>query len=237
MKTKREHIIKKDGVKKGGEDGNALIYVLIAIVLFAALSFTVARQNNHAETSNLDDAKAELYAEQLIAYASQAKNTIDQMTFTGTKINDLDFTLPSDSGFNTAPNINKVYHPAGGGLSPGNIPEKAQQQITSDPVSSWYMGRFNNIEWTKTAAQDVVLTAYQVDKAVCKKINLKVTGSQAIPVLNGDLREYLVDGRFHSLGNSDLPTFRCPDCEGYLSLCVSNVPVTTFAFYNVLAAQ
>ena len=68
MKTNREHIN-----ARALERGNAMIYVLIAIALFAALSFTLARQGDDGEASDMSDARAELYATDMISYAAQAK--------------------------------------------------------------------------------------------------------------------------------------------------------------------
>ena len=79
---------------KEQESGNALIYVLIAIALFAALSFTLARQSDTGEAGTLSDERAELYATQIISYAAQTKSALDQMLFIGTDIDDLDFIAP-----------------------------------------------------------------------------------------------------------------------------------------------
>lgn len=225
MKTKREHFF---GVS--GEKGNALIYVLIAIALFAALGFTLSRQSRNGDVSEIDDAKAELFATQLITYSAQAKSVIDQMNFTGSDIDDYDFMMPGEAGFNTAPLINKVYHPQGGGLTPANLPEKAIHQISATIVAGWYMGRFNNVEWTKTSGTDIILTAYQIAKPVCEKINLKITGSKTIPALRGDMDDHLLD----SSTNNDLTVAACSACEGYMSLCVSNDSRSAFSYYTVL---
>ncbi len=212
------------------EQGNALIYVLIAIALFAALGFTLSKQNRNAGTHEIDDAKAELYAMQLITYASQVKSVIDQMIFTGSDIDDLIFTKPSETGFSTAPYIHKVYHPQGGGLTPATLPKQAVYQISTTPPSGWYLDRFNNVEWTKTTGTDVILTAYQISKAVCEKINQKIIGSNNIPALSGNMSEYLVN----TSTNSDLTIASCAACEGYSSLCVSNSSVTAYSFYSVI---
>ncbi len=212
------------------DQGNALIYVLIAIALFAGLSFTLSRQSRNSGTSEIDDAKAELYAMQLITYASQVKSIIDQMTFTGSDIDDLIFTKPSEAGFSNAPYIHKVYHPQGGGLSAATIPAQAIYQISSTPSAGWYLDRFNNVEWTKTAGTDVILTAYQISRPVCEKINKKIIGSINIPALSGNMSEFLLN----TVANSDLTTASCAACEGYSSLCVSNNAGAAYSFYSIV---
>ncbi len=226
---------------KQNEKGNALIYVLIAIALFAALSMTFGRQSDTGEANALSGEKAELYATQLINYAAQAKAALDQMRFSGAKIDNIDFTLPNEAGFNAAPNGNKVYHPSGGGLTPGNLAIEVAVNSGSPP-SGWYMGRFNNVEWTKTAGQEIILTAYDINVKVCGLINKKITGSDTIPELNGGISETLLDGSLTGIVNTDLTTDPsgspvCPECDKRASLCVKDGSADIYAFYNIIALQ
>ena len=239
MKTNHEHFINKHN--RPAERGNALIYVLIAVALFAALSFTLGRQSDSDEAGSLDDSKAELYATQLISYAAQAQSSIDQMLITGSEIDDLDFILPTAAAFNTPPDIHKVYHPAGGGLSPGRLPVEVIAQNITDPVAGWYMGRFNNVEWSATAADDVILVAYQISQSVCSKINELVNGSSAIPTMTDSIRETMIDDTLYTGSNVDLTTDDpgdiCPECDRVPSLCVQNQAGTAYGFYTILADQ
>ncbi len=215
------------------QSGNVLVYVLIAIVLFAALGFTLSRQTQNSSTKEIDAAKADLYALELLSYGAQVKLVIDQMIFTGSNISGLIFTLPNEAGFATSPHIHKVFHPEGGGLSPSNLPKKSIAEISSPPSAGWYLGRFNNVEWSKGSGNDVILTAHQITKAVCEKINKNITGSISIPALIGDLDDYLVD----TTNNIDLTAAACAACEGYVTLCVSNSAVNTYSFYNIVAER
>lgn len=233
MKTNQEHILTND-------QGNALIYVLIAIALFAALSFTLGRQADTGEAGSLSEEKTELYATQLISYAAQAKSVVDQMLFTGSGVGDLDFTLPNSAGFNTAPHIHKVYHPQGGGLNPANLPDDIITSSVSDPVAGWYMGRFNNVEWTDSIGTDVILVAYQISQDVCERINLKITGSTTIPTMSDSIRNALIDDSIHAGTNVDLDTDPsgspiCTACHELPSLCVENQAQTAYGFYTVIA--
>lgn len=237
MKTKTEHKVRKICESFDRERGNALLYVLIAIVLFAGLGFTLARQSHNAGTAELDEAKAELFADQLIAYAQQAQNSIDQLLITGSEIDDLDFTLPSDAAFNTPPLYHKVYHPSAGGLIPSPLPAQMVNEVSSTPSAGWYLGRFNNVEWTTSTNMDVILVAHQITRAVCEKINMKITGTVTIPSISGDLREYLIDDSNFTGSNNDFSTAQCPACENFQTMCVSNAGATYFTFYTVLAAQ
>lgn len=224
------------------ERGNALVYVLIVIALFAALSFTVGRQTDTSEVSSMSEEKAELLATQLMGYASQARQVIEQMSFTGTNdLDDYDFILPSDAAFNTAPNFDKVYHPEGGGLIAAKLPPEAISQSGTDPVAGWYMGRFNNVEWTTTTGTDIILVAYQIKREVCEQINEVITGSTTIPTMTDSIKETMIDDALYSAGiNVDLTTDGgdiCPECDERPMLCVQNQAEDAYGFYSVLAQR
>lgn len=227
--------------KRRSERGNALIYVLVAIALFAALSFVLGRQSDTSEVSSIQEERAEITASQIMSYASQAKQAVDQMLFTGAQISDLDFTLPSDASFNTAPRIYKVFHPDGGGLNRAAIPAAAIGPTTSAPPSGWYLGSFNNVEWTPTTATDIILVAYNITQVVCERINEKITGTTAIPQMADSIKETMIDDATTGYGagtnlnlTTDAPGDICPDCHNLVSLCVQNQAGDTYGFYSVL---
>ena len=230
MKTNREH-------------GNALIYVLIAIALFGALSMIMSRQGDTGEAGELPSQKAELYATEIGSYAAQAKSAVDQMLFSGGRIENLDFMLPGagfDAGSSTD-KIRRVYHPDGGGLIPGRLPEEAISYEGTGPVAGWYMGRFNNVEWTESTDTDVILTAYGIRREICEKLNEKLTGAATIPTLGIGAAAVLVDDQYHVNGsNADFTTVTpgtpvCADCNKRASLCVKDQSSDIYAFYTVIA--
>lgn len=237
MKTNQEH---SWGTRKK-ERGNALIYVLLAVALFAALTFMLSRGGEEGD-STLSDEKAELYATQLISYAAQAKSAVDQMLFSGSYIDDLSFVSPSDSGtFESGSNIHKVYHPEGGGLSLASLPGAVVSQNISDPAAGWYMGSFNNVDWTDSSSNDVILVAYQISSSVCAKINEKINGSTTIPQMNDSIKEVMIDDAHYTAGtNTELTTGTseiCEECNSVASLCVQNEDGNAYGFYTIIADQ
>lgn len=226
--------------KPVSQRGGALVYILIAIALFAALSFTLSRQTDTNEANSLDEERAEIIATQLISTAAQIKSAVDQMLFSGSKINNLNFELPTNASFETGTLIHKVYHPQGGGVTPPRLPPESISQNGTDPVAGWYMGRFNNVEWTATTGQDVILVAYQISRAVCAAINDKINGSTTIPVMTDSIKEVMIDDALHTGANTDLTTDGgdiCPACDEMPSLCVENDAQNAYGFYTVIADQ
>jgi hypothetical protein len=225
--------------RQKNQRGNALFYVLIAVVLFGALSFTMSRQMDSGEAGTISKENAALYAGQILNYATQAKASIEQMTFSGSKLNDLVFTLPGAATFESGTPIHKVFHPGGGGLVPGTLSNEALQDGSMDVLPpNWYIGRFNNTEWTASTEDDVMLVAYKIKKAICEEINLRLTGSISIPEIVTPLAlfEVFVDPAVHLSGTpSDFTNAQCGDCEGFSSLCVGYNG--DYAFYSVVGAQ
>lgn len=215
------------------ERGNALLYVLISIALFAALGFTIARQMGNNTSKELNDAKAKFYATQIMTHAAQVQSAIEQMMITGSAITEIDLTLPSESGFNTAPHIHKAFHPQGGGIIIPTIREEALNDVIGSLAPGWYLGLFNNIEWTDSTNTDMLLTAYKIAQPVCEAINEKITGSTMIPALSGSMSQALTD----DTPNIDLDTSLCPSCEGYSALCVTNTAGNSYSYYSVVAAR
>ncbi len=246
-------------IRGAAESGNALVYVLIAIGLFAALSFTLTRQTDTSEGGSITEEQVELTTTQLISYATQARSALDQMDFSSVRPSEMIFILPSDANFETETppairNIYKVYHPDGGGLIPGTLPEKAIAQVNTTPPPGWYMGRFNNVDWTplgpgNTAGtagaeapyEEVILIAYQISQAVCEKINEKVIGTNTIPTISVPLKQVFIDDATTGYGagtNTHLTTGTgniCVECENVSSLCVQQGGI--YGFYNILADQ
>ncbi|MFP4097348.1 MAG: hypothetical protein ACLFP8_02850 [Alphaproteobacteria bacterium] len=214
------------------ERGNVLVYVLIAVALFGALSFTLSRRAHNAGANEIEDVRLDLYTTDLVNYSLQARSVIDQMMITGTGLGDLDFTRPGESGFEVAPHIHKVFHPHGGGLSAGHLPTDITLDRESE-AAGWYFTSSINVEWTNSSAHDLILTAYQINKALCERINKKITGHSDIPALSGQVKDYFID----SEANRPLDISACEDCEGYSSMCVSNNNRDSFGFYTVLVGQ
>ncbi|MBX2833942.1 MAG: hypothetical protein KTR28_03120 [Micavibrio sp.] len=232
MKTNQEQI-------KGRpqEKGSALIYILIAIALFAALSFTLSRSNDGNEASTLSEEKSDIYATQVIATSAQIKSVIDQMLFTGTQVSELDFEYPPTE---TGVLMNKVHHSLGGGLIHPTLPPEAVSGTGSDPDPGWYIGRFNNVDWTPLVAEDVILVAYQIDEQICNLINEKIDASITdAPLMTDTIPNVMIDEAEHSGTNVELTTGTgniCVACENMASLCVEDSD-GNFGFYTVIAEQ
>lgn len=69
-----------------GERGNAMIYVIIVIALFAALTFLMSRQSDTGESGAVNTEKVKISATSIQQAAAAAQQAIEQMTYTGSSL-------------------------------------------------------------------------------------------------------------------------------------------------------
>ena len=108
------------------QHGNALFLILIAVALFAALSYAVT--NSGRGGSGIDKEQASLYAAQIVQYASLMEQTIarmqlingcgdDEIAFWHDSNGDGSFTSADDYYNNGSADECFLYKPEGGGLT------------------------------------------------------------------------------------------------------------------------
>jgi hypothetical protein len=109
------------------EDGNVLFLILIAIVLFAALSYAVS-QSTRGGGIDPSDEKAELLAAEILNYVTAMQTAITRLQVShGCEDTEISFENPVVSGYiNTNAPSDKschVFDPAGAGMSWREPPE------------------------------------------------------------------------------------------------------------------
>ena len=218
------------------QNGNAMIYVLLALALIGVLTATMMRQDGIGGDDISAD-QVELQAIQILEYASAAQMAIDQMLMSGANPDNLDFALPSASSFNTAPYHNKIFHPQGGGLNHKALNPGVIHQVSSSPAPAFYLGKVGNVEWTKTSAPEIMFAAYQISRPVCENLNKKITGTTTIPATSSSMSQNFLAAPLWVASNEDLTKIRCPGCEGYSTLCVSRGAGDAFTFYSVIVGR
>lgn len=222
--------------------GNAFVYILIACVLLGALTYSLSRSyNTGGAAKDLDDTRASIAADLILAYAGNAANVITQLDQTGVGDDEIVFTIPSDATFNNAPTTEKLFHPDGGGLNYKPLPKDAiDQALTGTPIAGYYIGRFNNFEWTPTTAFDVVFTAWGLNQATCAALNKKVLGTTTITADQNSsrLKRSLIDDVHHGLGQVDMTVALCASCEDKPAMCQKTASAPDiYVFYSILVAR
>lgn len=207
------------------EKGNALFLILIAVILFAALSYAITQSNRSG-----GDAAREttlVTSTTLIQYAQSVQTAVMRMTLRGVTPDELDFVAPNDPTFNNAPVTTKVFHPNGGGAAWQNIdPNTVELDANNVPVGMgvWtfealYGGGAVAVKNIGTTADDIVMALDHIRKGVCEAINEKLTGSKTIPIGNYS------SGLYAPIEGTGI--------DGHASLCIDGA-VDGYVFYHVL---
>lgn len=161
---------------KETERGNALFLILIAVVLFAALSFAIT-QSNRSTGSSAGEETNTVSGSNVTQYASAVRTGITRMLVRGNVLEDLLFDQPGASGYTTNP-TRQVFHPQGGAVvfqSPdSNLVETGGQ---------WYFF-FANVKDMATTALDAVAVLTKVKRGVCQQINRNIFGSTTVSALD-----------------------------------------------------
>lgn len=131
---------------KQAERGNAIIWIFIAVGLFAALSYTFV-QSSRTSTSVITDAQAQVYAQETIAYGNELKQAVKRLLLRGCSDTEISFENNVLGQYNN-PNspVNKrchVFDKNGGGMR-YNPPES----IFSGPSENFYSSVVNGVSVT-----------------------------------------------------------------------------------------
>lgn len=106
-------------MKYSSSRGSALFIILIAVVLFGALSYAVANMMRSDAGDDLSDEKAKLYANEIMDYARSMREAVQHLRISnGCSDTDVSFKNDSASGYGSSTNTDcQVFHPDGGGMS------------------------------------------------------------------------------------------------------------------------
>ncbi len=161
---------------KPAERGNILFLILLAVVLFAALSYAVT-QSTRGGGNDASKESAQAKVSWLMNYFTQLDGAVQRMLTTGgVKDYELNFYYQSNSKFVNGNNDNtnctesrcRVFDPAGGGVS-GQL----MNDVIRDTSNSASVGRlfYISVPGAGTDKPDIVYTVYKVQPAVCRAIN------------------------------------------------------------------
>lgn len=161
---------------KNSQTGSAIIWILIAVTLFAAIGVVMMR-GTIGSTSTVSDEQAKIYAQQVIAYGNDIKAAIKRLQLRGCADTEISFQNDIDANYtnNNAPTDKSchVFHPNGGGLS--FVDNK--NVILHNP---YFMGN-SYIVGVGTSESELIMYG-EVDKATCIQINKILHGNTDEPI-------------------------------------------------------
>ncbi len=102
--------------RKRQETGNALFLILIAVALFAALSYAITQSSRGGGSIDRETQMVQLA--QANQYVAQIQTALQKLLLTGgCDIVDISFENSSTSSYDYGTDACKVFHPDGGGVS------------------------------------------------------------------------------------------------------------------------
>lgn len=167
--------------------GNVLFLILIAVALFAALSYAVTSSSRGGGT-DVSKEKSRALAAQILQHGIAVRTAVLRMTTNGIEKTTLDAYSPvyvRKNGAaimdNTACNTDSclIFNPNGGGVSPMIISDKwaldEAANISSGGASAWLPGRFGlqavSISGVGSDLKDIVLGTDWITKDFCMAFN------------------------------------------------------------------
>ena len=109
---------KNQGIK-AKQRGSAIVWILIMVALFAALTYTMSEGSRTGE-SQLGDQQAGLAATEILDYGRNIKNAVQQLLINGCSDTEISFENDVVAGYTNAnaPTDKSchVFHPNGGGM-------------------------------------------------------------------------------------------------------------------------
>lgn len=225
------------------ESGNVLFLILIAVALFAALSYAVTSSTR----SGGGDASSEtnlISSAQITQYPTSINTAILRMLIAGTAVDEIRFNTPADFDDLDSPTIG-VFHPDGGGAT--YIPAPADIMVSGTAGNWVFNGELEIPEIGKAgaSANDIVAYLVGLKQSICSKINVEHGLGSSIPVLNADRSAQYTESMMDD-GTTDyvLPTVDVPDIDdgsggfdGQPFGCFQNAGGGDYVYYHVVVER
>ena len=220
--------------KMKSERGNALFLILIAVALFAALSYAVTQSGRGG--GSIDKEQALILASQATQFPASVRTGVTRMVITGSSIGNLIFTEAGGAG------TDDVFIAAEGGVIWQDPPANAQTAASdwiympaAGATDGWYvLGVGTN---TQDTGREVIMAMNNTTLAVCQQINRGLGLTTTIPV-EGTVTNMAVAGAAApAANNAPGDAFTFTSASGQPFSCVKNGAAGVNVYYHVLVEQ
>lgn len=169
--------------KSNNQSGNVLFLILIAVALFAALSYAVTQSTRGG--GNADDETSLISSASLTQYPASLKLSMLRLSISnGVSGLNTEFNAPSELGACSSSGANCLFHPDGGGASYQDAP--ANLVIGAAPVA-WVFNSNNHVldigtnGFLETAVETIAFLTGLTENT-CRTINEELGIGSVIPV-------------------------------------------------------
>lgn len=241
---------------KNSQSGNVLFYILLAVMLLAALAYAVA-QGGRSSINSVSAERARLFATEILGYGDVVANATGQSKLRGYTDSEISFENSVVTGYANASCSEgecKIFALNGGGVNymKPNDEWLDTAQSGQSRYGELYVHSRSNVEDVGTGNDDLILFIPYLKKEICVAINKLlgiVPASRDVPrETNGPFAVNIkFDGTYVQAADSkvsgDGTTGQTQILYGKQAGCTessggaSNPPAGTFHFFKVLIAR
>ena len=226
------------------ESGNVMFYILIAVVLLAALSFAIS-QGGRGGNSELSRERQRLLASEILEYSDTVKKAVQILRLRGVGFDQLDFDSPGLAGYNNAACATgdcMIFDLAGGAV----VYKEASPDVMAIG-SDWIFAANNEVEGIGTTtgtadSAELLMILQPLKKEICANINDRLgvpnNGAGDDPPDDADIDISLPftggDAYSQTVGDEAGATKLG---HGLQAACFREVSSGNYTFYQVLIAR
>lgn len=230
---------------RNGEKGNVLFLILIAVALFAALSYAVT-QSTRSGGGSTEKEKAILSGASLTQHPTAIRTGLIRMVLGGVDVSDIKFNAPSL--FGSLQSTELVFHPNGGGAVYQFAPADVMRGLGQ---GTWHFNAnfdLPNIGTDGPGGNDIIAFLPGITQAVCRRVNDEFSISPAgctsndglVPDVDASITEANIiedmdDTYTFPVGDQeDLENATCEVFAGQATGCFYDAANSRYTFYSVL---
>lgn len=241
-------------MKSNNSSGNVLFLILIAVALFAALSYAVS-QSSRSGGQGADREVALTNTSVIQQYPANIRGSTSRMMVNGIKLEDLKFNPPSDFGSLTDVGEG-VFHPNGGDIIYERAPTNVMKVAGSNTAGQWvYSLNFevSGIGTTGTGSlngNDLTAFLVGINEIACTTVNQKMgIPTSPIPTINNaslggtllsSMNTYYMDHDYVMPSSEDGVIGAGAgdaDLAGKYEGCFEETSSHNYVFYSVIVAR
>lgn len=221
-------------MKQANENGNILFYILIAVALFAALSYVVA--NMIRGGGNIAQEKDAMAVTEILDYAHAVRQAVQVLKISnGCADEEISFENTIIPGYDNGTNTKcQIFHPDGGAMN-WTTPSDS---ITTSPW--FFQGEYRIAGIGASGPTELLMSLSGISQSVCTLINerLDVPNPSGPPENDGydtstPFQGFYNDAGGLSAGNNGEET----NFSGKMAACFDGPPAGTYHFYQILIAR
>lgn len=151
------------------QKGSVLFFILIAVALFAALSYVVSGMMRGGGSTDVSDEEAKIYAGEIIDYAGSVRQTVQDLRISN-NCSDTEISFENEfvSGYaNGTDTACQIFDNDGGGM---NWSSAASQ---FNDGTNWLFVASNVVDGVGSSDPDLILVLQNLNVSICTAINEK----------------------------------------------------------------